>query len=145
MICSLFSSFLLSSVLRNFKFVIFFWISRGLVCVLLVRKFSKRLIRLASLIAYPYGASIEYNAAEARVHALYQIQESAGTCVYCTGKGLLAKSHLFTRYSIKQSSCDNEIARWLWEYYGNTYDWQTLLCDLSLSVRSVQYVCMNKC
>jgi hypothetical protein len=82
-----------------------------MICVLLVRKFSKRLIRLTSLIAYSYGASIEYNAAEAWVHALYQNQKRAGTCVYCTGKGLLAKGHLFTRYSIKQPSCDNEIAR----------------------------------
>jgi len=82
-----------------------------MVNVLLVRKFSKRLIRLTSLIAYSYGASVEYNAAAARVHALYQIQERIGTCVYCTGKGLLAKSHLFTGYSIKQPSCDNEIAR----------------------------------
>jgi hypothetical protein len=82
-----------------------------MVCVLLVRKFSKRLICLTSITAYSYGASIEYNAAKARVHALYQIQERAGTCVYCSGKGLLAKDHLFTQYSIKLTSCDTETAR----------------------------------
>jgi len=62
-----------------------------MVCVLLVRKFSKRLIRLTSLISYSYGASVEYNAAVAEVHALYQIQERTGTCVYCTGKRLAGK------------------------------------------------------
>jgi hypothetical protein len=82
-----------------------------MVCVLFVRKFSKWLICLTSLIAYSYGVSIEYNAAEVRVHALYQIQERAVTCVYCIGKGVLAKGPLFTRYSIKQPSYDNEIAR----------------------------------
>jgi hypothetical protein len=58
---------------------------------------------------FSYGAAIEYNAAQARVHALYKIQERAGTCVYFTGKGLLAKGHLFMRCSIKQPSCDNEM------------------------------------
>ena len=144
MICSLSSFFFLSSVLIKFKFVIFFWISCGMVCVLLVRIFSKRLIRFTSLIAYSYGVFVECNAAVARVHALYQIQERIRTCVCCTGKGLLAKGHLFTGYSIKQPSCDNVIARSLWEYYGNTYDCQTLFRDLSLSVRLAQYVCVNK-
>jgi hypothetical protein len=46
-----------------------------MVCILLVRKFSKRLIRLTSLIVYSFVASIEYTAADAQVHALYQIQE----------------------------------------------------------------------
>ena len=61
-----------------------------------------RLICLTSLISYSYGAFIEYNVVKARVHALYEIQERTGTCVYCIGKGLLAKEHLLTRYSFKQ-------------------------------------------